>query len=90
LQGISDIRSTITNSYLHRLQGVQEYYQTEELVETVGATVTVLKGMILEVAHLETVEYCITDAIKESVNFEWIRLTGCSLHYQRLDLKMKL
>jgi hypothetical protein len=34
------------------------------------------------VTHLDTVESLITHAIKESVNFEWIMLTGCSVHYQ--------
>ena len=57
----------------------------EKLVESVGSAVTVLEGMISEVAHLQTVELRITDAIKESVNFNWIRLTGCSLHYQRIE-----
>jgi uncharacterized protein YjbI with pentapeptide repeats len=60
-------------------------YPTEKLVETVGAAVIVLEGMMLEVAHLETVKSSITDAIKESVNFDRIRLTGCSLHHQRLE-----
>jgi hypothetical protein len=55
------------------------------LVETVGTAVTVLEGMMLEVAHLDTVKSRITGAIKESVNFEWIRLTGCSVHYQRIE-----
>ena len=60
-------------------------YPTEKLVETVGTAVTVLEDMISEVAHLDTVESCITNAIKESVNFEWIRLTGCPLHHQRIE-----
>jgi hypothetical protein len=55
------------------------------LVGIVGTAVTVLEGMMLEVAHLDTVESHITDAIKNSVNFEWIRLIGCSLHYQRTE-----
>jgi len=58
---------------------------TEKLVVTVGTTVTILEGMILEVAHLDTVKRCITSAIKESVSFEWIRLTGCPLHHQRIE-----
>lgn len=55
------------------------------MVETVGTAVTVLEGMILEVAHFDTVESCITGAIKESVNFDWIRLTGCPPHHQRIE-----
>jgi hypothetical protein len=42
--------------------------------------------MLWEVAHLEAVESCNTDAIKESVSFDGIRLAGCSLHYQRLEI----
>ena len=42
---------------LHKLQGVQQYstvsYLSEKLVETVGTAVTVLEGMISEVAHLQ-------------------------------------
>jgi hypothetical protein len=50
------------------------------LVETVGTAVTDMEGMMLD-----SVESCITDAIKESINFEWIRLTGYSVHYQRIE-----
>jgi hypothetical protein len=68
---------------------VQQYstvsYPTEKLVETVGTAVTVLEGMISEVAHLDTVKSCTTGAIEESVNFDWIRLTGCPLHHQRIE-----
>jgi len=60
-------------------------YPTEKLIETVGTAVTVLEGMISEVAHLDTVKSCITGAIKESVNFNCIRLTGCPLHHQRIE-----
>jgi hypothetical protein len=49
---------------------VQQYstfsYPTEELVETVGTAVTILEDMISEVAHLGTVESCITGAINPS------------------------
>jgi hypothetical protein len=55
------------------------------LVDTVGIAVNILEGMILEVAHLDTVEACITSAIKENVCFEWIRLTSCSVHHQRIE-----
>jgi len=41
--------------------------------------------MILEVAYLDTVKSCITSAIKESVSFDWIRLTGCPLNHQRIE-----
>jgi len=60
-------------------------YPTEKLVETVVTAVNILEGMISEVAHLDTVKCCITCAIQESVSFDWIRLTGCSLHHQRTE-----
>jgi len=60
-------------------------YATEKLVVTVGTAVTVLEGVILEAAHLDTVKCCITSAIKDSVSFDWIRLTGCPLHHQRIE-----
>ena len=41
--------------------------------------------MISEVAHLDTVELCITNAIKESVKFEWMSLTGFPIHHQRTE-----
>jgi hypothetical protein len=63
-------------------------YPTEKLVETVGTAVTILEGMILEVAQLDTVKCCITSVIKESVRFDWIRLTGCPLHHQRTGDKI--
>jgi len=39
--------------------------------------------MISEVTHIDTVESLITNAIKESISFDWITLTGCPLHHQR-------
>jgi len=47
-------------------------YLSEKLVETVGTAVTVIEGMISEVAHSDMVESCITGGIKESVNFDWV------------------
>jgi len=60
-------------------------YATEKLVVTVGTAVTILEGVILEAALLDTVKCCITSAIKESVSFDWFRLTGCPLHHQRIE-----
>ena len=37
------------------------------------------------VAHLESVELYVTDAIKKGVDFDWIRSAGCSLHYQGIE-----
>jgi hypothetical protein len=59
-------------------------YPSEKLVETVGTSVNLLEVMKAEVAHLNTVEQYITTAIKNSVDFDWIRSTGCSLHHKRL------
>jgi hypothetical protein len=41
--------------------------------------------ILVSFLHGSVVEFCITVAIKESVNIDWIRLTGCSLHYQRIE-----
>ena len=59
-------------------------YPSEELVETVGTAVTVLENMMSMVAHLESVELCVTDAIKKGVDFDWIRSAG-SLHYLGIE-----
>jgi len=37
------------------------------------------------VAHLESVELYVADAIKKGVDFDWIRQAGCSLHYQGIE-----
>ena len=60
-------------------------HPTEKLVENVGTAVTILEGLIMEVAHLDTVKSCIASAFKESVSFDWIKLTGCHLHHQRTE-----
>jgi len=60
-------------------------YPTEKLVENVGNAVNILEGMILELAHLDTVKCCITSAIKQSFSFDCIMLTGCPLHHQRTE-----
>jgi hypothetical protein len=40
--------------------------------------------MMAEVARLNSVEQHITAAIKNSVDFDWIKSTSCSFHHQRL------
>jgi hypothetical protein len=55
------------------------------VVETVGTAVTNLEDMLSEVAHLHAVEASITNAIKKSVNFNCIRLTGFSVHHQMIE-----
>jgi hypothetical protein len=37
-----------------------------------------------EVVHLSSMEQRITAVIKNSIDFKWIRCTGCSLHHQRI------
>ncbi|PNF42183.1 Mitochondrial uncoupling protein Bmcp [Cryptotermes secundus] len=37
-----------------------------------------------EAAHLNSVEQHITAAIKSTIDFEWIRCSGCLLHHQRI------
>jgi hypothetical protein len=59
-------------------------YPPEKLVETVGAAVTLMESVMVEVAHLNSVEQHITAAIKNSIDFEWIRCPGCSLHHQQI------
>jgi hypothetical protein len=34
------------------------------------------------VAHLDSIELHVTDAINMGVDYDWIRSAGCSLHYQ--------
>jgi hypothetical protein len=59
-------------------------YPSEKLVETVGGAVTLMESMMAEVAHLNSVEQHITAAIKNSIDFEWIRCTGSLLHHQQI------
>ena len=54
-------------------------------METVGTAVTVLENVMSLVAHLESVELYVTDAIEKGVDFDWIRSAGCSLHYQGIE-----
>jgi hypothetical protein len=60
-------------------------YPSERLVETVSASVTVLNGMMAEVAHTYSFEEKITAAIKNIVDFGWIQSSGCSLHQHEID-----
>jgi hypothetical protein len=58
---------------------------TEKLVSTVGCAVTVFDSVMSEVGHFKSVELHVANAIRRSVDFNWIRLTGCSLHYKGLE-----
>jgi len=59
-------------------------YPSEKLVETVGASITLLESKMAKVAHMGSVEEKMTVAIKETVDFGWVGLSGCSLHSQRI------
>ena len=54
-------------------------------METVGTTVAVLENVMSLVAHLDSVELYVTDAIKKGVDFDWIRSASCSFHYQGIE-----
>jgi hypothetical protein len=58
---------------------------TEKLVSTVGSAVTVMESVMSEVGHFNSIELHLANSIRTSVDFDWIRLTGCSLHYQGLE-----
>jgi hypothetical protein len=53
-------------------------------VETAGTSVTLVENMMAGEAHFSSVQQRITAAIKNSVDCDWIRSTGCSLHCQEL------
>ena len=57
---------------------------SKELEETVEASVTLLEGMMAEVAHTYSVGEKITAAIKNTVDFGWIQSSGCLLHHQEI------
>ena len=59
-------------------------YHSGRLVETVSSSVTMLEGMMAEVAHAYSVEEKITAATKNTVDFGWIRSSASSLHHQEI------
>lgn len=59
-------------------------YPSEKLVETVGTTAALMESVMAEVARLSSVEQHIAAAIKNSIDFKWIRCTGCSLRSQQI------
>ena len=59
-------------------------YPSEKLVETVGASISLLESMMAEDAHMGSVEEKMIVAIKETVDFGWIGSSGCSLHSQKI------
>ena len=70
-----------TSAFMH----FKEYKETnspETLEETVSASVTLLDGMMTDVAHTHLVEEKITAAIKNTIDFGWIHSSGYLLHHQ--------
>ena len=59
-------------------------HPSENLVETVGASISLLESNMAKVAHMGLVEEKITVSIKETVDFGWIGSSGCSLHSQKI------
>jgi hypothetical protein len=59
-------------------------YPSERLVATVSASVTVLDGMIAEVAQTHLIEEKIITAINNTIDFGWIWSSGCLLHNQEI------
>jgi hypothetical protein len=59
-------------------------YHSERLVETVSASVSVLDGMMVDVANTHSVEEKITAVIKNTIDFRWIGCSGCSLHHKEI------
>jgi hypothetical protein len=59
-------------------------YPSERLIETLSSSITVLEGMMTEVAHSHSVEEKITAAIKNTIDFGWIQSSGCSLYHQEI------
>jgi hypothetical protein len=55
-------------------------YPSEKLMESVGTSVTLMESVMVEMAHLNSAEQNMAAAIKNSIDFELIRGTGCSLH----------
>ena len=59
-------------------------YPSEKLVETVGASVSLLESKMAKVAHIGSVEEKMRVAIKETVDFGWIGTFSCSLHSHKI------
>ena len=85
---MSDILNVVGNQCLHIFQcvwGDKQFltYCSEKLVETVGASISLLESKMAKVAHMGSVEEKII-TIKEIVDFGWIGSSGCSLHSQKI------
>jgi hypothetical protein len=65
-------------------QGKQLLTYPSEVVETAGASISLLKSKMAKVAHMGSVEEKITVVIKGIVDFGWNGSSGCSLHSQKI------
>jgi hypothetical protein len=68
--------------YFKEYEEDKEYlpYSSKKLGETVNAAISTLEPKLAKVAHMGSVEEKMTVAIKETIDFEWIRSSGCTLH----------
>jgi hypothetical protein len=70
-----------TNTFLH-FRGHEEEEQSltnpsERVVQTVSSSITLLDGAMRNVAHPDSLNEKITFSVKNMVDFEWIRSSGC-------------
>jgi len=56
---------------------------SERLVEIVITSITVLDGVMADVAHTQSVKEKITGANKNIVDFGWIHSSGCLIDHQQ-------
>ena len=59
-------------------------YPSQKLLETAGASVSVLESKMAQVAHMGSVEENMTVVFKETIDFGWIGSSGCLLHSQEI------
>ena len=80
---MSHIPSDVVNQNISEYKNNEQSltYPSERLVENVSASVTVLNGMMAEVAQTYSVEEKIRAAIKNTIDFGWIQSSGFSLHH---------
>jgi hypothetical protein len=89
-QGLSDTWITITNWCLRRLQGVQQYstvsyLSTWEFAKDYSDCCQWFEGYDIGGSSLRSVKSCFKRAMKGSVSLDWITLSVCSLHHQRIE-----
>jgi hypothetical protein len=81
------------SSYISRSRVIKNSlvtYPSQKLVETVGTAVTQMESMLAEVAHFSSVEQHITAAIKNIIDFEWIRSSTFRDYVQETYFELEL